>query len=149
MREKIDVLVIGTDPPCPRCDLLGVRVKEAASPHLVIELKHCAFNSPQAEEIGRRLGCKIGTAKHVAKDADIPMDWGAVYGIITQRQLTLDADSRPADAWSPELDDALSPCQLAAESVGYLMTPILLINGQVVHHGSVPSCEMIASWISQ
>jgi hypothetical protein len=80
MQQKIDVVIIGTDPPCPRCDLLGVLVREASLPHLVLEIKHCAFNSPLAEEIGQRLGCKIGTAKH----AGIAMDWGAVYGLCSK-----------------------------------------------------------------
>jgi len=124
MRRKIDILIIGTDPPCPRCDLLGVLVKEASPPHLEMELQHCDFNSPQARELGQRLGCKIGTAKHVAKDAGISMDWGAVHDLIAQRHSTLGADGRPAGAWSPELDNALEPCRRVAQSVGYLMTPI-------------------------
>ena len=29
----------------------------------------------------------------------------------------------------------------AADAAGYLMTPILVVDGQVVHHGSVPTEE--------
>ncbi|MFH2046947.1 MAG: thioredoxin family protein [Pseudomonadota bacterium] len=34
-----------------------------------------------------------------------------------------------------------APCQEKADSVGIQMTPILVVDGQVEHHGSVPSLE--------
>ena len=46
MMESIDVLVIGTDPPCPRCDLLTLRVHEAAEGlERPIMIRHCFFFS--------------------------------------------------------------------------------------------------------
>lgn len=149
MKNQIDVLVIGTDPPCPRCDLLNRLVAETASPQVHIRLRHCSFDSPEALEIGRDLQCKIGTAKHVAKEAGITVDWGAVYAMIRSGKILVGPDSRPADRWTPELDALLEPCRDIAESVGYLMTPILLVNGSVKHHGSVPSRREIARWLTE
>jgi len=63
MLQRIDVLIIGTDPPCPRCGLLEVMVNEVSPPHLKIDFQHCDFNSLQAKELAQRLCCKIGTAK--------------------------------------------------------------------------------------
>ncbi len=149
MMKEIDVMVIGTEPPCPRCDLLGRLVGEAAGSDIRVTWRHCAFDSNEAKSFGLESGFKTGTAKHVAEEAGIPMDWDAVYGIIEREKKSAGPDSRPADAWTPELDSALAPCQAAAESVGYLMTPILVINGQVKHHGSVPEKEQIAQWLSE
>lgn len=149
MRKTNRVLVIGTEPPCPRCDLLGLLVEEASPPDVSINLRHCAYDSPKAQELGQRLGCRIGTAKHVAKEANIAMDWNAVHSLIAERKSVLPPDRRPADTWSPELDHALEPCQRVAESVGYLMTPVLVINGKIVHHGSVPSKKLIKAWLSE
>lgn len=143
----MDVVVIGTDPPCPRCDLMSRLVEEAAGPNPHVRLKHCSFDSPEAKVLGQRLGCKIGTAKHVAVDAGIAMDWDFVYQVISRKSLLARPYSRPADAWTPELDAILEPCRAAAESLGYLMTPVLVINGRVKHHGNVPSRRQIVEWV--
>lgn len=148
MPKTIDVLVIGTEPPCPRCDLLGILVAEATPPDVVLNLRHWAFDSPEAQALGRRLERRIGTAKQVAGDAGISMDWESVSRIVQEKQATLPRGSRPADAWTPELDAALTPCQRIAESAGYLMTPVLIIDGRVAHHGSVPSKTDIAQWLT-
>jgi len=148
MTDAIDVLVIGTEPPCPRCDLLGILVKECAPANVELNLSHCAFDAEEATALGKRLGRKIGTAKHVSKDADIPMDWDAVYGLIEQQKASARPDCRPADLWTAELDALLRPCGEAAESTGYLMTPVLVVNGEVVHHGSIPSRGQIMGWLS-
>ncbi|MFH1153870.1 MAG: thioredoxin family protein [Pseudomonadota bacterium] len=149
MQRTTDVLIIGTEPPCPRCDILGILVKEGAPPSVVINLKHCAFDSLEAGALAQKIGCKIGTAKHVARDAGVPMDWDVVHKLIEEKKSGLSRNYRPADAWSPELDRALEPCQRVAESAGYLMTPVLIVNEKVVHHGSVPSKTQITKWLSE
>ena len=149
MEKTIDVMVIGTEPPCPRCDLLSLRVAEAAAHSSDMRLRHCSFDSSEATELGQRLSRKVGTARQVARDAGIQMDWDGVYGLITRQKAQAKPDCRPADSWTPELDRMLEPCQKAAESVGYLMTPVLVINGDVKHHGSVPSRQQIAEWLSE
>lgn len=55
MKKQTDVLVIGTEPPCPRCDLLNRLVAEAAPPKIYLRLRHCSFDSPEAVEIGKSL----------------------------------------------------------------------------------------------
>ena len=74
----MNVIVIGTDPPCPRCDLVFRLVEAAAAAGLGIHVEQCAFDSSLARQIGARLGRKVGTAKHVARDVGIAMDWDAV-----------------------------------------------------------------------
>ncbi|GAB1409534.1 hypothetical protein MASR1M90_06880 [Desulfovibrionales bacterium] len=143
----IDVLVIGTEPPCPRCDMVGRRVIEMAASRKHITVRHCSFDSLEAQALGKRLMCTLGTAHHVAKDAGIPVNWDAVSEVIHRNRPLAVKDFRPADAWTPELDALLKPCQAIAESLGYRMTPILVLNGEIKHHGSVPSHEQIAAWL--
>ena len=147
--KHIDVLVIGTEPPCPRCDLLAVLVERAAPPGCQIKVRHCAFDAPEAQALGLKVRRKIGTAKHVAKEAGIPVDWDAVYGLIEQKKRSLGPEARPADTWTPGLDKMLDSCRRAAESAGYVMTPILVVNGSIVHHGDVPGREQIAEWLAK
>ena len=149
MKKIVDVIVIGTDPPCPRCDMIDILVTKAAPSNLAVHLQHLAFDSTAAKNIGKRFGRKVGTAKHVAHGADIPMDWDAVYGLIETKRFLLPKGSRPADTWTPDLDSMLEPCQQAAKSQGYLMTPILIVNDKVVHYGSVPSLDQVAAWLSE
>jgi hypothetical protein len=147
-RHEIDVVVIGTEPPCPRCDLLSRFVEEiAAESSVAVRVRHCAFDAPDAIVLGQRVGREVGTAKDVAKAGDIGMDWDAVFGLINRKRLEAGPDCRAADAWTSELDEMLSPCQKAADAVGYLMTPILVVDGTVKHHGSVPSRDKVRSWI--
>ena len=52
--EGIDILIIGTNPPCPRCDLLTFRVHEAAEAlEQPIEIRHTFFDSDEATAVGR------------------------------------------------------------------------------------------------
>ena len=60
----------------------------------------------------------------------------------------IDIIDGPAKNWSPEFDEALRPCQEKADSVGILMTPIVVVEKEVKHHGSVPSIEQLQSWLS-
>lgn len=146
--QKIDVLVIGTEPPCPRCDLLYLLVEElAATSSAEIEVRHCAFDAFEAVSLGYMLGRKIGTAGDVAEAAGIRMDWYAVHSLIDREMDALGPDSRPADAWTAELDAMLKQCEQAADSVGYYMTPVLVVNGTVKHHGSVPTPEQVRTCV--
>lgn len=129
MKTKFDVMVIGTEPPCPICDLVSLFVTEEAGKSESITLRHCSYDSPDATALAQKLGLKVGTAKHVAQAAAIQMDWDAVYGLINRKQAQMNINCWPADTWTPELDGLLEPCQKATESVGYLMTPVLVING--------------------
>ena len=147
-QKEIDVLVIGTEPPCPRCDLLSRLIEEtAAGSSVPVRVRHCAWDAPDALALGERLGRKVGTAKDVAKAGQITMDWDAVFALISRKKEEAGLGCRAAEAWTEELDEMLRPCQGAANSVGYLMTPILVVDGTVKHHGSVPSPAQVRAWI--
>lgn len=142
------VIVIGTEPPCPRCDLVGRLVEEIArEANVEVDLRHIAFDSADARTLGRELGRKVGTAKHVAQAAGVRMDWEAVQRLMDRRREELGPGARPAETWTPVLDQMLEACRQVADSAGYLMTPVLVVNGVVKHHGSVPAKETIRSWI--
>jgi hypothetical protein len=149
MEKTIDVLVIGTEPPCPRCDLVTQLITESANSIGHIKFRHCTFDSAEAQEFGRKKKYKIGTAKHVSEAGDIDIDWDAVHEVIDDEKIQNKLSYRAADLWTPELDKLLEPCQRVAESVSYYMTPIIVINGNVKHHGSVPSRDQIEHWLKE
>lgn len=137
------ILVIGTQPPCPRCDQLLRLVREAVGSGSEVSVSHCSFDAPLATELGLRLNRKMGTAKHVAQHAGIEIDWSRVYELMQSTSTAGLEPLRPAHAWSPELDALLKPCSDKADEFGYFMTPILVVDGRVLHHGSVPSGELL------
>ena len=147
-----EILIIGVDPPCPRCDLTRQRVERLVDEmNLSIKVRHLVYNDTEASEFAKSIGKELGTAKHVAHKAGIKMGIDKVQ-LEMQDESALPEDFDKIDGtarrWSVEMDEKLRPFQMKAESVGMLMTPILIVNGEVRHHGSVPSIEKIKSWLS-
>jgi len=46
-----------------------------------------------------------------------------------------------------KIQEKLTPITKKVEEKGYLMTPVLIINGQVKASGYVPSKEKIREWV--
>jgi hypothetical protein len=147
-----EVWIIGVDPPCPRCDLTRQRVERfSGEMGGSFNVKNLIYSDPEAREFAESIGKETGTAKHVAAKAGINMDWDHVYVVVK------DPPSQPEDIdeidgiarlWSPEMDEAIRPCQEKADSVGILMTPIVVVDKAVKHHGSVPSLEQLRMWLA-
>jgi len=149
----IEVKIIGTDPPCPRCAIVGYLISETAEElHVAISIDHISYETERAIRIGRSINMTVGTAKHVAWDAGIMVDWMAVHRIAENppSPQRLCKDPRGiACKWSPELDEILRPCEKAAFEAGILMTPVLIIDSVIVHSGSVPARAQVKDWLLQ
>ncbi len=149
-----EVWIIGVDPPCPRCDLARQRVErirgEMGVP-LTLNIRHLIYTDSDARVFADSIGKETGTAKHVAAKAEIDMDWDQIRSIAKEppsQPEDIDQIEGIARLWSPELDDALRPCQEKADSVDILMTPILVVDGKVKHHGGVPSLKQLRLWLA-
>ncbi len=90
-----------------------------------METKKIAYDSEEAQKYG-----KVGTSHDIAEWANMEMDWSKMRNIVTE-------------GWSKELDDLMMPCAKKAEEEGWLMTPVLLIDGKVAFMGYVPKREDI------
>ena len=146
------VWIIGVDPPCPRCSLTKQRVARLGiEQSLGLALRDLVYTDPEARAFAQSVGKELGTPKHVAAKAGLDVDWEGISIVVKNppsRPPDLSQVTGPAQRWSPEMDEALRPCQDAADGVGMLMTPVLIIDGKVAHHGSVPSLEQLRSWLS-
>ena len=148
-----EVWILGVDPPCPRCDLTRQRV-ERISNELVgvsLNISHMIYSDFRAQAFAKSVGKETGTAKHVADKAGIKVDWDHVHAVVKNppsRTEDFDEIDGIARQWSPEMDAAIRPCQEKADSVGILMTPILVVDRKVKHHGSVPSLEQLRMWLA-
>jgi hypothetical protein len=147
-----EVWIIGVDPPCPRCDLTRQRVERLAKElGTLIHVKNLIYSDPEVREFAASVGKETGTAKDVVQKAGVEIDWNhvsAIYKNPPSQPEDIDIIDGPAKHWSPEFDEALRPCQEKAESVGLLMTPIVVVQGEVKHQGSVPSIEQLRTWLT-
>ena len=133
----VEVVVIGTDPPCLRCNMLVQRIQETADENRIpVNIRRLPFPSAEAQALARALEKELGSAKDVARRGPVEVDWGRVASLMKQ-------------PWSPALDEELRPCQELADRVRILMMPILVVNGRLKHHGSVPDSDRILAWLKE
>lgn len=149
---KKTVWVIGVSPPCPRCDLLRQRVQNLARElGIAIDFHKLAYSDQDARAFAASIGKTTGTAKDVERLTGISIDWDRLSDLGADPPThpeDMDSLEGPARRWSPEFDAVLRPCQERADAAGILMTPILVVDGNVVHHGSVPSMDQLRAWLS-
>jgi hypothetical protein len=120
----MEIIIIGTDPPCPRCQETYERVKRMIkniSPEPF--LRKVVSSSEEA-----RLFNKIGTAHDIAQWSGIQIDWAMV------RELA-------SGEWTPELDQLLMPLTQKAKGEDWIMTPVVVIDGEVAYSGRVPEID--------
>ena len=133
----VEVVVIGTEPPCIRCRRVEQLVHEASEEiGLSVRVKSLAFQSPEAQGLAAEWQRELGTARDVARKGAADVDWGLVAALMKKE-------------WSPDLDNELRPCQELADKIQILMTPVLIVNGRLKHHGSVPELEWVRTWLRE
>lgn len=152
-----EILIIGTVPPCPRCKLLtGLEREMVKEMKLDAEVRHIAYTDPEAEKIGRTMGLTPGTAKEVAKvlGEDVALDKMPKASEVSPPAFLQNVDPylKQFEQLFREvniLDDWLRSFEDRAKDAGILMTPVLMVDGEMLHNGSVPEPERIRQWLSQ
>jgi len=144
------IVIIGTEPPCPRCGLLTNTIKAKIKElKMEAEVTHLSYEDEEAVEMAAALKMKPGTAKDVAKQLNLEMDMQGLAEILKEKT---SADTSEYNQWndcnwSPELDDFLRPYQERAKEAGILMTPVLIINNKIMHQGSLPPLKQVEEWL--
>jgi hypothetical protein len=142
----MEIVVIGTEPPCVRCQTTYMRAKELARQLPgEIEVRKVAIHSEEAEKYGR-----VESGHGIAEAGNVKPDVEAMGKLLREIEgFTADEAKNESliDARLKELEKVLKPIQDKASEMGYLMTPVLVINGQVKSMNHVPSKEEIRGWI--
>jgi hypothetical protein len=128
----MEIIIIGTEPPCPRCRETYERVKEAVkeiSPQPTV--RKVVYTSAEAQKLGG-----VGSGHEIAEWAGITVDWDEVRRVAVGE-------------WTPELDHLLMPLKEVSVKEGWIMTPVVVMDGKVVHFGNVPTRDQIRSWLGQ
>jgi hypothetical protein len=122
----MEVTIIGTEPPCPRCQETYTRVRQVIQEmDPTISIKKIAYSFQEAQSYG-----KVGSAHEIADWAKINVDWDKVREVASK-------------GWTQELDDLLMPLKEKSEQAGWLMTPVVVINDKVVYCGCVPELNVL------
>ncbi|MFC1983407.1 thioredoxin family protein [Chloroflexota bacterium] len=142
----MEIVVIGTEPPCIRCHTTLKRAKEVAQQFPGnIEIRKVAIHTEEAEKYG-----KVEAGHGIEETSEVKAD-SEKKGELLQELDELRADEEKneslIDAKLKELEKVLAPVKETAKELGYLMTPVLVINGQVKSMDYVPSKEEIKVWI--
>ena len=140
-----EIWIIGTEPPCPRCDYLTRMVRDVVGElGLTVSVRHLSYMGEEARRFAATCGLEPGTAKDVARKAAVDIDWDKVHALIDgsgpKDDASQEASCCPTAAirWSPALD-LPRPCEAKAHAAGIMMTPVLVVAGRRVHQGSVPT----------
>jgi len=146
--NKIEI--VGVMSSCPRCKLLG-NIIDAKVEELEIkaEVIHLAYSDPEARRIANSFGLVSGTVKDVSGRIHVPIESEKISKAKNSRTIHPDYDFRAYNNcnWTYELDEVLRPFENQAKEVGIMMTPVLIINGELKHQGSVPSLSKINEWL--
>ena len=141
----MNILVIGTDPPCIRCHTTFKRAKEVAGQFSGIEVRKLVIHSEEAEKYGKvESGHEIEEVSNVKPDKEKMM---RLLGELEELKADEDKNESLIDAKLKELEKAIQPIKDKAKELGYLMTPVMVINEQVKSMDYVPSKEEIRGWV--
>jgi hypothetical protein len=146
------IIIIGVNPPCPRCKLLGnvidAKVKEL---QIDAEVRHLSYTDQESKELAKSFGLESGTAKDVSKMIHLEIDSQKISNAKNNKTSHPDFEFELYNDcnWTFELDEVLRPFERQAVEVGIMMTPVLIINGVLKHQGSVPSLSKINEWLSE
>jgi hypothetical protein len=145
--RKIEIVVIGPEPPCVRCLNLHKFAKDAAGlfPKENVEVRKIFSHSEEAAKYGRVEG-----GHSIAEREKVHADGSTLHKLMGEID---DLERTGADVPGMiegklgEIDSALMPVRQKAEEIGSLMTPVLVMNGEVKSTGYVPRREQIREWI--
>lgn len=142
----MEIVVIGTEPPCIRCHTTFKRAREVAQQFSGdIEVKKAAIHTEEAEKYGKvEAGHGIGEAGNIKPDVE---KMGRLMRELEELKTNEEKNESLIDVKLKELDVVLQPVKEKAKALGYLMTPVLIVNGQVKSADYVPSKEEIRAWI--
>jgi hypothetical protein len=146
-----EIIIIGTVPPCPRCKLLTEVVTEKAKTFgLIANIRHISYTSEEAAELAERAGLKPGTAKDVVKIIGQDINPEKMPKASELPELdhikNLEPEIKKFESLIREvyiLDNWLRNFENRAKDVGILMTPVLVIDGEIKYNGSVPDISLI------
>lgn len=142
----MEVLVIGPDPPCIRCSTVHRLAKEVGDQYPgKVEVRRISASSEEAERYG-----KIEGGHHIASAYNVSHDHEMIESLMKEIEELKRDEQKNMSLISTKfkaIDEALKPIKEKAKEQGYLMTPVLIVNGKIKSMDYVPEKERIKEWV--
>ena len=142
----MEIIVIGPEQPCIRCVTTFKFAKEVAGEFPgEVEAKKITTKSEEAKKYGKAEG-----GHDISQIEKVDHDNKGIEGLMREiDELKSDEEKNKSliESKMQKIQEKLTPITKKAEEKGYLMTPVLIINGKVKASGYVPSKENIREWV--
>jgi hypothetical protein len=142
----MEIIVIGPEQPCIRCVTTFKFAKEIAGEFPgKVEAKKITTKSEEAKKYGKAEG-----GHDIAQIEKVEHDEDGIKRLMKEiDELKTDEEKNWSliEAKMQKIQEKLTPISKKSEEKGYLMTPVLVVNGRVKASGYVPSKEKIREWV--
>lgn len=142
----MEILVIGVEPPCIRCHTAFKRAREVAQQFpKKLGVRKVAIHSEEAEKYGEVMdGHEVEEAGKVKPDIE---NLKRLLAELDELKANEEKNESLIDTKLKELQKAIQPVENKARELGYLMTPVLVVNEKVKSMGYVPSKDEMRGWV--
>jgi hypothetical protein len=143
----MEIIVIGPEKSCIRCRTTYSRAVAIAEqlPGAGVHPRKSYVHSPDIERYGKvECGHEIESVGNVHPDFD---HMKRISAEVDPLEAEADKNAAEIDRLLLELDEVMSPVRRRAEELGYLMTPVVVVNDKVKSAGYVPSLEELREWV--
>ena len=142
----MEILIIGPEPPCVRCMNTAKFAKEVAEQFSgKVTVRKIDTHSEEAQKYGKIEGS--GTIAEIEK---IGYDSEGLKRLMQEAGGLMSDEEKNRSSIKgklQEIQDKITPIAKRAKESGYLMTPVVVVNGEVKSNGYVPSQEEIRGWV--
>ena len=142
----MEILVIGPEPPCVRCINTAKSAKEVAEQFSgKVTVRKIDTHAEEAQKYGKVEGG--GTIAEIEK---VDFDSEGFKKLMQEAGGLMSDEERNKSSIKGKLQDIqekVIPIVEKAKEAGYLMTPVVVVNGKVKSMGYVPDKEEIRKWV--
>jgi hypothetical protein len=142
----MEILIIGPEPPCVRCINTARFAKEVAEQYSgKVTVRKIDTHAEEAQKYGKVEGG--GTIAEIEK---VKYDNEGFKRLMQEAGGLMSDEEKNKNLIKSklqEIQEKLTPITEKAKEAGYLMTPVVVVNGRVKSMGYVPGKEKIRKWV--
>jgi hypothetical protein len=142
----MEILIIGPEPPCVRCITASKFAKEVAEQFPgEVTVRKIDTHSEEAKKYGKvEGGGNIAEIEKVDYDSEgFKRLMQEVGGLMSDEK----KNKSLIEGKMQEIQKKLTPVTKKAKKAGYLMTPVVVVNGKVKSMGYIPDKGKIRKWV--
>jgi glutaredoxin len=143
---NMEILVIGPEPPCVRCLNTARFAKEVAEQFSgKVTVRKIETHSEEAQKYG-----KVEGGGSIAEIEKVNYDSEGFKKLMQEAGGLMSDEEGNKSSIKGKLQDIqekVTPIVEKAKEAGYLMTPVVVVNGKVKSMGYVPDKEEIRKWV--